>query len=55
MPKEVQGIVPATPLTLNRDSRNKRSLSEVEDMECDEQTPRNKPMIDTEEEIMDLD
>ena len=54
-PKEVQGIVPATPLPLNGDGRSRRSQSEVEDMECDEQTPSKKPMIYIEEDIINLE
>ena len=46
-PKEVEGTVPATPLPPNGDHRSRRSRSEVEDMECEEQTPSKKPSTET--------
>ena len=54
-PKEVQGMVPTTPLPLNDDGCSRRSQSEVEDMECDEQTPSRNPRIDVEEDVIYLE
>ena len=54
-PKEVQGMVPATPFPLNNYGSRIRSRIEVEDMECDEQTPSKKPRIDVEEDVINLE
>ena len=48
----MQGTVPTTSLHLNGEGCRKRSLSEVEDMKCDEQTPSEKLRIDVEEDVM---
>ena len=51
----MQGIVPATPFPLNGDGCSRRSLTEVEDMECDEQTPSKNPRPDVEEDVINLE
>ena len=47
-------MVPATPFPLNGDGRRIRSWEELEDMECDEQTHRNKPRTDVVEDEINL-
>ena len=54
-PKEVQGMVPTTPLSLNGEGCSIRSQNELEDMECDEQNPSKNPRIDVEEDVIDLE
>ena len=54
-PKEVQGMVPATSLPLSGEGCSRRSQSEVEDMECDEQTHSKNPRIDVKEDVINLE
>ena len=51
----MKGTVPATPFLLNDEGCTRRYRSEVEDMECDEQTPSKNPRIDGKEDIINLE
>ena len=54
-PKEVQGMILTNPFPLNDDCCSRRSQPEVEEMECDEKTPRKNPRIDVEEDVINLE